>query len=62
MGGDEFVIILWRLMKKSMFITEKIRKYVVEYYSEDLKITTSIGLAEVNIDMTMKTPYCRRQI
>lgn len=49
-GGDEFVLLIVESdIEKACRVANKIRESVVEYYENQLNITTSIGVAEVDI-------------
>lgn len=51
-GGDEFVVLAVETNeRRGLAVAEKIRKSVSEYHKNNLNITASIGLAEVNIDL-----------
>jgi len=54
-GGEEFIIILPHTdIKSAEEIAERIRRKVEKYYSKNLKITISIGLANCPISATTK--------
>jgi diguanylate cyclase (GGDEF)-like protein len=51
-GGDEFVILVVEAdAEDALRVAEKIRQSVREYYLDQLDITASIGLVEVDIDL-----------